>query len=125
MPKFVPAPKELVERFEKAIRSIPEAEPRKMFGYPAVFINGQMFAGLFGDTMMLRLSPEDRELIAKRGGKPFEPMPGRVMREYVTVPETILKSPRQLDAWLGKALEFARSLPPKLPKPRKPRPGKS
>ena len=121
MPKFAPAPDELIAQFNQALQSIPEAETRKMFGYPAAFINGQMFVGLFADTMMLRLSGEDRALIAKKGAKPFEPMPGRIMSEYVVVPEAVLKSPRQLKTWLVKSLAYARALPPKEPKPRKPR----
>ncbi len=81
MPNFIPAPKELVERFEKALQSFPEATPRKMFGYPAAFVDGQLFAEFFGDSMMIRLSADDRALFAQKGVKRFEPMPGRVMRE--------------------------------------------
>lgn len=125
MPKFTPAPEALIRRFDKALESIPEATPRKMFGYPAAFINGQLFAGLFGESMMLRLNADDRAKIEKKGARPFEPMPGRVMKEYVVVPESILESPRQLNTWLGKALAYARSLPPKTPKPRKPRTAKT
>ncbi len=121
MPKFAPAPDELIAQFNRVLQSIPEAETRRMFGYPAAFINGQMFAGLFADTMMLRLSAEDRALITKKGARPFEPMPGRIMSEYVVVPEAVLKSPRQLKTWLAKSLAYARALPPKAPKPRKPR----
>ncbi len=121
MPKFTPAPDQLVEQFLAVLGSIPEAELRKMFGYPAAFVKGQMFAGLFEENMMLRLSSADRTLIAKKGAKPFEPMPGRLMTEYIVVPESILKSPRQLNTWLAKSLGYARSLPPKSLKPGKPR----
>ena len=31
-----------------------------MFGYPAVFVNGNMFAGLVRDKMILRLGETDR-----------------------------------------------------------------
>ncbi len=121
MPKFTPAPDALVERFVGAIGEFPEAELRKMFGYPAAFVNGQMFAGLFGENMMLRLSSQDRALLSKKGAKPFEPMPGRVMTEYVVVPDPVLKSPRQLSGWLGKSIDYARSLPPKSHKSSKPK----
>src|SRR5437762_14259403 len=56
MPKFMPAPEGLKTRFAEIIARYPEAEPRKMFGYPAAFINDQMFFGTFGDALMMRLS---------------------------------------------------------------------
>ena len=117
MPKWQPAPDELVRLFESTLQSVPEAQPRKVFGYPAAFINGQMFAGLHQDNMILRLSEQDRETFVRRkGARMFEPMPGRPMREYVVVPPVVLGSKPQLKAWLGKALAYARSLPPKSSK---------
>jgi hypothetical protein len=41
-----------------------------------------MFAGLFEDDFIIRLPPEDRQALqADHGARPFEPMPGRAMRE--------------------------------------------
>ena len=39
----------------RAARSLRGVEQRKMFGYPALFVRGNMFAGLVRDTMILRL----------------------------------------------------------------------
>ncbi len=91
-----------------------------MFGYPAAFFRGNMFAGLFQDSMFLRLSPEHRAaLCAHRGARPFEPMAGRPMREYVVVPPAILASENQLREWLEKARAYAASLPPKAAGPKR------
>jgi TfoX/Sxy family transcriptional regulator of competence genes len=117
MPKFTKAPEENVRLFENAMKDFPMMETRKMFGYPAAFINGQMVSGLFGDGMMMRLSEQDRaKFISEFKTKLFEPMPGRPMREYVSVPPSVLKSPKQLSAWLTKAMEYTKSLPPKKAK---------
>ena len=119
MPKWKPAPEALVLTFEKALQSVPEAQPRKVFGYPAAFVNGQMLAGLHQEHMILRLSTDGRTQFQEReGGKIFEPMPGRPMREYVVVPTPLLKSEKQLTTWLGNALAYAKSLPPKVAKPK-------
>lgn len=112
-PKWIPAPEKLIRVFDKAIRSLPEAQVRKTFGYPSATYNGNMFTGLHQDRMILRLSPEDRAELHRLGAKTFEPMPGRPMHEYVVVPDAILKSDAQLTAWLSKAFEYCRSLPPK------------
>jgi len=93
MPKWTKAPASLVAQFGRAVEPLPDVQTRKMFGYPAAFAGGQMFAGLFQSSMMLR--------------------PGRVMREYVVVPEAVLGSERSLKTWLGKARDYAASLPPK------------
>jgi TfoX/Sxy family transcriptional regulator of competence genes len=114
MPRWTKAPASLVETFSTALEALPQATPRKMFGYPAAFVNGNMFAGLFQKTMVLRLAPEDRAAcLTIDGAKPFEPMPGRVMKEYVVVPESMLGSPGDLARWMAKAFEFAESLAPK------------
>ena len=54
------------------------------------------------------------------GGDQLEPMPGRPMREYVTLPGW--RSDReQVAAWALQALDYAAALPPK--EPRKPKKG--
>jgi TfoX/Sxy family transcriptional regulator of competence genes len=121
MPKFTKAPPELVARFDDAIRPMMgEIEPKKMFGYPCAFIGGQMFTGLFQDYMHMRLSDADRaEFLKLEGASLFEPMPGRAMKEYVRVPPSILQSDEKLGAWLKKSAAYAKSLPPKVKKPKK------
>ena len=84
-----------------------------MFGYPAAFRNGNMFAGLFQDSMILRLGEADRLALSKRGGRPFEPMPGRPMREYVVVPAKVVGDPAELQTLIEKSAAFAASLKPK------------
>ena len=120
MPVFSKAPPALVAQFEQLTAALPMVEPRKMFGYPAAFVNGQMFASLFQDHFILRLPAAEREaFISAHGARVFEPMPGRPMREYVEVPPALLKSGRELDDWLAKGLAYAQSLPPKAAKPRR------
>jgi TfoX/Sxy family transcriptional regulator of competence genes len=112
--------KGLVETFDSAIAGLPLAERRLMFGMPAAFLNGNMFAGLHGERMVLRLPDAPRaELIGKEGGGIFAPMPGRPMKDYALVPPAILADSRQLDEWLAKAFEHAQTLPVKEKKARK------
>ena len=120
MPKFTKAPLELVALFEQVVAGLPPVEMRKMFGYPAAFANGQMFASLFQDHFILRLPTAEREaFIRAHGAHVFEPMPGRPMREYVEVPPALLKTGQELDGWLARGLAYAQSLPPKAAKARR------
>lgn len=117
MKKWKPAPHEAVAAFEAATSGLPEAEPRKMFGYSCVFAKGNMFAGLHEAGMVLRLPEKQRtEFLRLKGAKQFEPMPGRVMREYVVVPKVLLNAPEQLRTWVEKSLDYVSSLPPKAKK---------
>ena len=85
-----------------------------MFGYSCVFAKGNMFAGLHEAGMVLRLPDEERTgFLRLKGAKQFEPMPGRVMREYVVVPKGLLKSPEELRVWVEKSLAYVSSLPAK------------
>ena len=120
MPKLGKSSPALVQVFEQSMAGLPMAQTRLVFGSPAAFVNGNMFAGLQNENFFLRLPDAERELFQQTvSGQRWEPIPGRPMREYVLAPSPMLESPGQLDAWLGKALAYAQSLPPKLPKAKK------
>lgn len=58
-----------------------------MFGMPMLKDGTKMFAGVYGDAMTFKLGPEDlTAALETTGVEPFEPMPGRPMREWVLVP---------------------------------------
>jgi hypothetical protein len=84
-----------------------------MFGYPAAFVNGNMFTGLHTTNWIVRL-PEDgiRELTAM-GAVPFEPMPGRAMKGYAALPLSVMEDDAAVRGWVDRALAHASSLPPK------------
>ena len=114
LPRWSKSPPALVEAFAAALPDDPRVERRSMFGHPAAFANGQLFAGLHQDDLMVRLGETERAaLLALPGAKPFAPMPGRVMREYAVVPAALHADRRALHAWLKKALAYACGLPPK------------
>ncbi len=110
--KWNKSPPELVDRFYASLVDYPDAEMRKMFGYPCAFLNEHLFTGLHEENWILRLPPEGREEI---GTENFQPM-GRVMREYVLLPEAIQGDKEQLDGWLSRSIEFVSTLPPKKKK---------
>jgi TfoX/Sxy family transcriptional regulator of competence genes len=111
------APESLIALFDEVAPPDPPAQRRQMFGYPAVFVNGNMFAGLHEDRLVVRLPETERaEFMALPGAVPFEPMPGRPMKEYVVAPAALLGDPDGLRAWLGRALRYAVTLPPKTAK---------
>jgi hypothetical protein len=73
---------------------------------------------LHQEDLILRL-PEDQRAEAVRaiGARPFVPMPGRAMREYVALAAAERVEPGRLRTWLARSFAFARTLPPKAAKP--------
>ena len=110
---------EAVDLFNSVVPGAP-AERRQMFGYPAAFVNGHLFMSLFQDDFVLRLPDDARERM--KGAKPFEPMPGRAMTSYVVVPASLTKKKTELRKWIGEALAYAQTLPPKSKKTKSSRP---
>jgi TfoX/Sxy family transcriptional regulator of competence genes len=100
----------------------PRITVRPMFGNVAAFVNGNMFAGVFGAALFVRLPETEREeLLSVPGAAEFAPMPGRPMQEYATLPESWRGEPETARAWLLRSLEWAAALPPKEKKPPKKR----
>jgi len=108
-----PSPPRLVRAFETAVRPLKGTTQRKMFGYPAIFLRGNMVAGLFRDRMVLRLNDRDLErFLALAGAHPFVAM-GRTMRQWAMVPPAMATSPARVRPWLRRAVAHARTLPAK------------
>jgi TfoX/Sxy family transcriptional regulator of competence genes len=107
----------LITEFKWVQGQLPRAEPRKMFGYDALFVNGNMAVGLWQDTCVMKLSTADQAELLKRGdAKPFAPMPGRAMTGWLELTEELAHDPETLLAWSERAVTHVATLPPKLRK---------
>lgn len=103
--------------FESIVPDRPDIEIRPMFGNYGAFVNGNMFLSLFGSEVAVRLSEDDRAtLLAVDGAVPFEPMEGRPMKEYVSLPEAWRSEPDTVAAWVERSLEWVGAMPPKRKK---------
>ena len=73
------------EVLDKFLLKIPIVKPGKMYGHPAYYVGGKLFASLFmeGVCVKVPLSLKD-ELLKKKDIVPFEPM-GRKMREWILI----------------------------------------
>ena len=93
---------------------------RPLFGNIAAFVNRNMFTGLFGDDLFVRLSDQDIQQLVKTKTATFlSPMKGRPMKEYVVLPKAWIKDRNKLKVWISKSLDFAKTLPPKTSKKRR------
>lgn len=122
MPKPSEADK---EHFRAVMPSDPDVVVKPMFGNLGAFVNGNMFAGLFGPTIGVRLSDADRAVLeGSERTVPFGPEE-RPMGGYTGLPEVWNAEGdgdnARAKAWVAKAYSYAAGLPPKEPKASKPR----
>jgi TfoX/Sxy family transcriptional regulator of competence genes len=114
----MPTPSEKIKELFRAV--VPEdarVTMRPMFGQLAGFVNGNMFTGIFGEDVFVRLRESDRlALLKEKGAKVFAPMGDRPMKDYVVLPQAWLREPGKVRAWVEKAMEATGELPGKVQK---------
>jgi hypothetical protein len=99
--------KEILDSF---LLNIPIVNPGKMYGHPAYYVGGKLFASLYMEGVCVKV-PESlvNKLLKRKGIVPFQPM-GRKMREWVQInrnkSEDYLKDQEIFDA----SIEFVSSL---------------
>ena len=59
MPEFDKSPPALVERFDAVAAEFPQAQRRLTFGYPCLYVGGNMVSGLFQSRWHVRLGPAE------------------------------------------------------------------
>jgi TfoX/Sxy family transcriptional regulator of competence genes len=105
------------EFFRSLLPEDPRITIRPMFGNISAFVNGNMFAGLFGNDIFVRLSDKNRqELLEEKGTSLLEPMKGKPMKEYIVVPNAWKNKPESIRLWLSRSLDWTSTLPPKKTK---------
>ena len=116
MPKPTEADKDY---FRSIVPDDPRVEIKPMFGNLAAFVNGNMFMGLFGSDVGVRLPEAERaSLLEIEGAGPFGPEE-RPMGEYVALPPVWRDEAERAAEWSERALDHIAALPPKVKKPKK------
>lgn len=105
--------------YEKLVATNPSVE-RKGVTTPYTSVNGHMFSFLTGTGVLaLRLPSEERELfMAKHKTAPVERY-GAVMKEYVEVPDALLRKTQELKRYFDLSYAYVGSLKPKPTKRKK------
>ena len=113
----IPKPSEDDKQFFLAL--IPddtEVEVKPMFGNLGAFVHGNMFAGLFGPAVGVRLDDAARvELEGIDGSGPFGPAE-RPMGGYTSLPGAWRATPEVAAQWVERALAHVSAMPPKVKK---------
>lgn len=105
---------ELAERIRELVAPLRGVEEKPMFGGLAFLINGNMSVAASGQGgLLVRVAPEDTDkLLARQHVSPMV-MRGRQLRGWLRVDADAVKTTRQLQSWIIRGADYARSLPPK------------
>jgi TfoX/Sxy family transcriptional regulator of competence genes len=114
MPGFDKSPAALVARFDTVAGWFPEVERRLTFGYPCLYVGGNMVSGLHQASWHVRLGGAGLAAAqALDGTRPFEPMPGRPMTGFVVLPAAVINADDAIRDWVGRAIDYGASRPAK------------
>jgi len=110
--KKVDIPQDKLEAYNDHIAGIPEIE-RKGVTNPYTSVNGHMFSHLSKEgTMGLRLPEDEREAFLEKYDTTLYEQHGTVMKEYVRVPDKLLKDAEKMKGYLEISYTYVKSLKP-------------
>lgn len=91
-------------------------ECKHFFSGAAAYANGRIFMTATSVGVALKLPPQARAALARRGAKPLRYFPqGPIKKDYVIVPDGMALDAGALAPWVAKSVLFALT----LPKPRR------
>jgi TfoX/Sxy family transcriptional regulator of competence genes len=99
--------------YEKLVATNPRVE-RKGDTMPYTSWNGNMFSVLHKDgSVALRLGSPERETFLKEHSSKLSMQYGIVQKEYVVVPDRLLRDTKSLRRWFEASFAYVASLKPK------------
>jgi TfoX/Sxy family transcriptional regulator of competence genes len=105
---------DLANRVRELIASERGIEEKRMFGGLAFLVNGNMSVAASGrGGLMVRVPPGDTDELLRRDHVEPMVMAGRETRGWVRVLDDGVKTKRQLQSWVARGVDHAKSLPAK------------
>jgi len=103
----------LAARIRKALGRKKGVEEKKMFGGIGFLLHGNMLVGVWKDSLIVRLGPEEGDVaLLEPHVKPFD-ITGRAMKGWLLVGPEGVEDDEQLSAWIQRTLKFVGALPAK------------
>ena len=109
-------PPDKLTLYDELIKTIPDIE-RKGVKLPYTSFNGHMFTFLSESGILAIRLPEDkRDAFIKKHDASLMEAHGAIMKEYVAVPEGLLKNTAELKKYLDISYDYVKTLKPKAQK---------
>ena len=86
---------------------------KKMFGGVCFLLHGNMLVGVWKDSLIARLGPEQGDEALREPYVQKMDITGRPMKGWIMVEPDGVETDEQLNDWIQRAIEFVRTLPKK------------
>ena len=104
---------ELAERIRKGLARRKGVEEKKMFAGVGFLLHGNMLVGVWKDSLIVRLGPDEGDdPLLEPHVRAFD-ITGRAMKGWVLVGPEGVEGYEQLGGWIERATKFVKTLPAK------------
>jgi len=103
----------LAARIRDALARERGVEEKKMFSGVGFLLNGNMLVGVWKDSLIVRLGPDEGELAHLEPHIREFDITGRPMKGWVLVEPGGVEDDEQLSGWIQRAVKFVGKLPGK------------
>jgi TfoX/Sxy family transcriptional regulator of competence genes len=103
----------LAERIRQRLARRKNIEEKKMFGGIGFLLAGNMLVGVWKNSLIVRLGPEEGEEALKEPHVKEFDITGRPMKGWVLVEPEGVEDDEQLSGWIECATKFVQKLPAK------------
>src|SRR5436190_2889990 len=101
----------LAERIRQRVARRKGIEEKRMFGGVGFLLNGNMLVGVWKDSLIVRLGPDNYDdALLEPHVREFD-ITGRPMKGWVLVEPEGVEDDDQLKGWIERALKFVKTLP--------------
>jgi TfoX/Sxy family transcriptional regulator of competence genes len=103
----------LAARIRQSLARRKAVGEKKMFGGVGFLLNGNLLVGVWKNSLIVRLGPEEGDEALKEAHVSEFNITGRPMKGWVLVAPEGVKDDDQLKGWIERALKFVKTLPAK------------
>ena len=103
----------VAQRVREAMSDQKNVVEKKMFGGLSFMLQGNMCCGVVGAELMVRVGVDGYEAALSQPYARQMDFTGKPLKGFVYVAQQGFQSDDDLQAWVDRAVKFARSLPPK------------
>lgn len=103
----------LAERIRQRLSRRNGIVEKRMFGGIGYLLNGNMLVGVWKDSLIVRISPEESDEALKEAHVSEFNITGRSMKGWVLVAPEGVEDDDQLSGWIQRAMKLVGKLPAK------------
>jgi TfoX/Sxy family transcriptional regulator of competence genes len=103
----------LAGRIRQYLARRKNVEEKKMFGGVGFLLNGNLLVGVWKESLVVRLGPDEGEAALKEPHVKEFDITGRPMRNWVLVEPAGVEDDDRLSGWIQRAVKFVGKLPAK------------